>query len=49
MTTSTDFLTSRKNLHETKFVETQLPALTTGQALFKIDTFAFTAHLWRVR
>jgi len=44
MTTSTDFLTSRKSLHETKFVETPLPALKAGQALFKIDTFAFTAN-----
>lgn len=43
-TTSTDLLTSRKNLHETKFVETELPALKPGQALFKIDTFAFTAN-----
>jgi len=44
MTTSTDLLTSRKSLHETKFVETQLPALKPGQVLFKIDTFAFTAN-----
>ena len=44
MTTSTDFLTSRKSLAETRFVETQLPALKPGQALFKIDTFAFTAN-----
>lgn len=44
MTTSIDLLTSKKNLHETKFVETQLPALKPGQALFKIDTFAFTAN-----
>jgi len=44
MTTSTDFLTSRKSLHETKFVETQLPALKHGQVLFKIDAFAFTAN-----
>ncbi len=44
MTTSTDLLTSRKSLHETKFVDTQLPALKPGQVLFKIDTFAFTAN-----
>lgn len=44
MTTSTDLLTSKKNLHETKFVETELPALKPGQVLLKIDTFAFTAN-----
>ncbi len=44
MTTSTDFLTSRKSLAETKFVDTPLPALKAGQSLFKIDTFAFTAN-----
>ncbi|MBL8782012.1 MAG: DUF2855 family protein [Alphaproteobacteria bacterium] len=44
MTTSTDLLTSRKNLHETKFVETQLAALKPGQILLKVDTFAFTAN-----
>jgi hypothetical protein len=44
MTTSTDLLTSRKNLHETKFVETELPPLKPGQVLFKIDSFAFTAN-----
>jgi hypothetical protein len=44
MTTSTDLLTSRKNLHETKFVETPLPALKPGQALLKVDSFAFTAN-----
>jgi hypothetical protein len=44
MTTSTDFLASRKDLHETKFVETQLPALKPGQVLFKIDAFSFTAN-----
>ncbi len=44
MTTSTDFLSSRKDLHQTKFVETQLPALKPGQALIKIDQFAFTAN-----
>ncbi len=43
MTTSTDFLVSRKNLHEAKFVETPL-TLKTGQALVKIDRFAFTAN-----
>jgi hypothetical protein len=43
MTTSTDFLVSRKNLHETKFVETPL-ALKPGQALLKVDRFAFTAN-----
>lgn len=43
MTTSTDFLVSRKNLHETKFVETPL-ALKPGQALMKVDRFAFTAN-----
>lgn len=43
MTTSTDFLVSRKNLHEAKFVETPL-ALRPGQALLKVDRFAFTAN-----
>lgn len=43
MTTSTDFLVSRKGLHETKFAETSL-ALKPGQALIKIDHFAFTAN-----
>jgi hypothetical protein len=43
MTTSTDFLVSRKSLHETKFVDTHL-ALKPGQALIKIDRFAFTAN-----
>jgi hypothetical protein len=44
MTTSTDFLTSRKNMRETKFVETQLAPLNAGQALMKVETFAFTAN-----
>jgi hypothetical protein len=44
MTASTDFLTSRKNMRETKFVETQLSPLTAGQALMKVETFAFTAN-----
>lgn len=44
MTTSTDFLVSRKNLHESKLVETQLGPLKPGQALLKIDQFAFTAN-----
>lgn len=44
MTTSTDFLTSRKDLHETKFVDTQLLPLKPGQVLLKIDTFSFTAN-----
>jgi hypothetical protein len=43
MTTSTDFLVSRKDLHETKFVETPL-VLKPGQALLKVDRFAFTAN-----
>ena len=43
MTTSTDFLVSRKNLHESKFVETPL-TLKPGQALIKVDQFAFTAN-----
>ena len=43
MTTSTDFLVSRKSLHETKFAETPL-VLKPGQALIKIDHFAFTAN-----
>jgi hypothetical protein len=43
MTTSTDFLVGRKNLHETKFVETTL-ALKPGQALIKVDRFALTAN-----
>jgi Protein of unknown function (DUF2855) len=43
MTTSTDFLVSRKNLHETKFVETPL-TVKPGQALIKVDHFAFTAN-----
>ncbi|MBP6011425.1 MAG: DUF2855 family protein [Alphaproteobacteria bacterium] len=43
MTASTDFLVSRKNLHETKFVETPL-ALKPGQALLKVDRFALTAN-----
>lgn len=43
MTTSTDFLVSRKNLHETKFVETPL-TVKPGQALIKVDRFAFTAN-----
>jgi hypothetical protein len=43
MTTSIDFLVSRKSLHETKFVETPL-ALKPGQALIKVDRFAFTAN-----
>jgi hypothetical protein len=43
MTTSTDFLVSRKNLHETKFVETPLE-LKPGQALIKVDRFALTAN-----
>ena len=42
--TSTDFLSSRKDLHQTKFVETELPALKAGQAVLKVDTFAFTAN-----
>ena len=43
MTTSTDFLVSRKNLHETKFAETPL-TLKLGQALIKVDRFALTAN-----
>lgn len=43
MTTSTDFLVSRKSLHETKFVETPL-APKQGQALIKVDRFALTAN-----
>lgn len=43
MTTATDFLVSRKNLHETKFVETPL-TLNASQALIKVDRFAFTAN-----
>lgn len=43
MTTSTDFLVSRTNLHETKFVESAL-ALKPGQALLKVDRFALTAN-----
>jgi Protein of unknown function (DUF2855) len=43
MTTSTDFLVSRKNLHESKFVETEL-TLKPGQAQIKVDRFAFTAN-----
>lgn len=43
MTTSTDFLVSRKDLNETKFVESQL-ALKPGEALIKVDHFAFTAN-----
>ncbi len=43
MTTSTDFLVHRKNLHETKFVETPL-TLKPGQALLKVDRFALTAN-----
>lgn len=43
MTTSTDFLVSRKNLHETKFFDTQL-TLNPGQALIKVDRFALTAN-----
>jgi hypothetical protein len=43
MTTSTDFLVSRKNLHETKFAETPL-TLKPGQALIKVGHFAFTAN-----
>ena len=43
MTYSTDFLVSRKNLNETKFLETTL-TLGAGQALIKVDRFALTAN-----
>lgn len=43
MTTSTDFLVQRNNMRETKFVETPL-ALKPGQALLKVDRFAFTSN-----
>ena len=43
-TTSTDFLVGRKDLHQTKFVETQLAPLKAGQVLIKVDRFAFTAN-----
>lgn len=43
MTTSTDFLVSRKNLHDSKFVETEL-TLKPGKALIKVDRFALTAN-----
>lgn len=44
MTMSTDFLVNRKDLHQTKVVETTLPPLAPGQTLIKIDQFAFTAN-----
>lgn len=44
MTTSIDFLVGRKDLHQTKFVETTLGALKPGQMLVKVDQFAFTAN-----
>lgn len=43
MTTSTDFLISRKSLNETRFVDTPL-TVKPGQALLKVGHFAFTAN-----
>jgi len=44
MTTSTDFIVSRSNLREGKFVDTQLPELKPGQVLLKVDKFALTSN-----
>jgi hypothetical protein len=44
MTTSTDFIVSRSNLREGKFVDTQLPELKAGQVLLKVDKFALTSN-----
>lgn len=44
MTSSTDFIVSRSNLREAKFVESQLPELKQGQVLLKVDKFALTAN-----
>ena len=43
MTASTDFLVNRRDLNETKIVETPAP-FTEGQALIRIDRFALTAN-----
>lgn len=43
VSTSIDFLVGRKDLHETKVVEAPLD-LNEGQALIKVDRFAFTAN-----
>ncbi|MEQ1753860.1 MAG: DUF2855 family protein [Micropepsaceae bacterium] len=43
MTTSTDFLVNRKNLNETRFVDTPL-TLQGGQALIRVGDFALTAN-----
>lgn len=46
-TTSTDLVVHKKNFAEAEYVETELPSLDglgPGQALLKVDTFAFTAN-----
>jgi hypothetical protein len=44
VTTSIDFIVSRSNLHEGKFVTAPLPDLKQGQALLRVDKFALTAN-----
>ena len=42
--TAVDFLVRRDDLHRTEVVRTTLPALADGQALLRVDAFAFTAN-----
>ena len=44
MTTSTDFLVSRTDLHQVRLAETPLPSLATGQVLARVGQFALTAN-----
>src|SRR5258708_25852373 len=44
MTASLDFIVSRTNLRDGKFVATQLPELSQGQMLLQVDKFAITAN-----
>ena len=44
MTASTDFIVSRTNLRDGKFVTTQLPELKPGEVLLHVDKFALTAN-----
>lgn len=43
MTSSTDFLVNRRDLHETRFADTPM-SLESGQVLVRIDRFALTAN-----
>jgi Protein of unknown function (DUF2855) len=42
--TAVDFLVRRDDLHRTDVVRTALPAIADGQALLRVDAFAFTAN-----